>query len=261
MGILPRCVAAMIPGDFRYPVKRFLQKSFYSGLAKVSGGSNNALLWSYGQFKLSPPIILQGYMQGFYPLPNMKNNQIVDWYDPELRGVIPIHEFKARNDLRRFLKKEKGKEADQQLEIKVNANFKETIIACSTPRGNKRTKTWLSSDYIKAALELHKMGMAHSVETYQNGVLVGGVIGLAINGYFSTLSLFHTVDNASKVAFYYLLLKLKNDGFKLHLAGAADAWFSQYGMINVGKDEFRADLLNALTSPVKFTHTIPELEF
>jgi len=261
MGVLPKYVAAIIPEDFKYSVKIFLKKTFYFGLAKVSGGRNNALLWSYGQFELSPFIILQGYMQGFYPLPHMKNNEIVEWYDPELRGIIPIHGFKAGNDLLRFLKKEKLKETDQQLEIKINANFKETIVACASPRGNKRTKTWLSADYIKAALELHEMGMAHSVETYQNGVLVGGVIGISINGYFSTLSQFHTVDNAGKVAFYYLLLKLKNDGFKLHLAGAADSWLSQYGMVSVEKDAFKADLLNALTSPVKFSINIPELVF
>jgi leucyl/phenylalanyl-tRNA--protein transferase len=261
MGILPKSVAAIIPGNFRYPVKRFLQKSFYFGLAKVSGGRNNALLWSYGQFELSPSIILQGYMQGFYPLPNMMNHKIVDWYDPELRGVIPIHGFKAGDDLRRYFKKEKLKATDQQLEIKINTDFKGTIIACATPGGNKRVKTWLSPEYIKAALELHEMGMAHSVETYQNGVLVGGLIGLSINGYFSTLTQFHTVDNAGKVAFYYLLLKLKKDGFKLHLAGAANTWLSQYGMVTVEKEEFRADLLNALTSPAKFTQEIPELEF
>lgn len=258
MGILPKYLSDIIPDKIKHPVKKLLQRSFHMGLSKVSGGHNNALLWSFGQFELSPFILIQGFMQGFYPLPNMSNHKIIEWYDHELRGIIPINTFKARNDLWRYLKKEKSKEMDKQFQIKINTNFYETITACSVPRGKKK-RTWLSADYIKAATELHKMGMAHSVETYQNGVLVGGVIGLAINGYFSTLTLFHTVDNASKVAFYYLLVKLKNDGFKLHFTGTADAWFSQYGMVNVEKNEFRSSLLSAITTPATLTPNVPEL--
>lgn len=105
------------------------------------------------------------------------------------------------------------------------------------------------------------MGVAHSVETYQNGKLVGGVFGISINGYFATLSLFHSVDNASKVAFYYLLLKLRDDGFKLHVSGDANTWFTQYGSINISKDEFRKDLVKATMAPVTFSANVPRLEF
>jgi leucyl/phenylalanyl-tRNA--protein transferase len=261
MGFLPKYVSAVVPNHIKVTGKRLLQKSFHKGLSKVSGGDNDALLWSYAQFKLSPFLIIQAYMQGFYPFPNMENNKIIEWYDLDLRGVIPIQDFKARGDLYRFLKKEKLKEANPQFKIKINADFKAVILACAEPRGGKRQKTWLSTEYIEALLELHNMGLAHSVEAYENGVLVGGVMGLAINGYFSTLSLFHTVDNASKVAFYYLLTKLKDDGFKLHFTGTPDAWFSQYGMINVEKEIFRKDLLGAVTAQVAFTKNIPQLLF
>lgn len=260
MGILPKQVSSIIPNKVKTPTKRFLQQVFHSALTKVSGGQDNALSWSFGQYALSPYIILQGYLQGSYPMPDMDGGHTLNWYDPELRGIIPIADFKIRNDLMRCIKKDRLQEAHKRFEIKINANFHETILACSRPRGQK-TKTWITPEYIKVALELHRMGVANSIETYQNGVLVGGVFGIAINRYFATLSLFTTVDNASKVAFSYLLTKLKEDGFKLHVSGDANTWFSQYGAINIEKREFREQLVKAITSPLVFSNKVPELSF
>nr|WP_068889319.1 leucyl/phenylalanyl-tRNA--protein transferase [Pedobacter panaciterrae] len=260
MGILPKQVATVIPDNTRQSIKRFLQQFFQFGLTKISGGKSNALLWSYGHFELTPFIIFQGFSQGSNLLPNLNGGTHHVWEDPELRGIIPIADFKLRNDLLRCLKKEKTLDPTQQLEIRINSNFNDTIVACARTDG-KKNRVWLTSDFIKSALHLHEMGIAHSIEAYQNGILVGGVIGFAINGYFITLSLFHTVDNASKIAFYYLLVKLKDDGFILHLSGAANSWFTQYGMINVQKDEFRISLMQAIATPTKFSTTVPQLTF
>lgn len=260
MGILPKQVSAIIPQTIRKPTRKFLQQLCYKGLTKVSGGKDKALSWSYTQFELSPYLFLQGYLQGSYPMPDMNDGKTLNWYDPELRGIIPIPDFKIRNDLLRCLKKNKLQEADQQFEIKIDTNFHETLQACSRPRG-EQTKTWITPEYIKIALELHRIGVAHTIETYLNGVLVGGVYGIAINGYFATLSLFHTVDNAAKVAFYYLLEKLKADGFKLHVSGDANTWFTQFGAVNIDKSEFRAKLMTAITSPLSFSDQVPEPTF
>lgn len=121
---------------------------------------------------------------------------------------------------------------EEKIQIKVNHNFRDTILSCAKPRG-KKNNTWITPEYIEAVIELHNMGIAHSIEAYQNGLLVGGAVGLSINGFFATLSLFHTVDNASKIAFCYLLQKLKDDGFKLHHCGDVDSWFTQYGMVAI----------------------------
>lgn len=258
MGILPQQVSSAITKRIRKPAKRFLQQLFHSALIKVSGGKDNALSWFYAQLEWSPYLILQGYLQGSYPMPDMEGGKTLNWYDPELRGIIPITDFKVRNDLLRCLKKEKLQEPDKRFDIKINSNFHETLLGCSSPRGGN-TKTWITPEYISIALELHDMGVAHSIETYLNGVLVGGVYGISINGYFATLSLFHTVDNAAKVAFYYLLVKLSADGFKLHVSGDANTWFTQYGAINIAKNEFRARFMNAITTPAVFSTTVPEL--
>lgn len=258
MGFLPKVVSSIVPTKFKGPSKRLLQQILHSGLIKVSGSHEDALLWSYAQVELTPYIMVQGYLQGTFPMPKVDNNKIFIWHDPDPRAIIPVADFKIRNDLLRCLKKDRLQESDKRFEIKLNANFEQTIINCSKPRGEK-TSTWISTEYMKVMLELHKMGIAHSVETYQNGELVGGVLGVALNGYFVTLSLFRTVDNASKVAFCYLLTKLKEDGFKLHITGDADSWFAQFGAINVTKNDFRQELISAITAPVTFTSLVPEL--
>jgi len=258
MGFLPQLVSSIVPTRLKGPTKRLLQRVFHSGLTKVSGGQEEALLWSNAQLKISPYVMIQGFLQGTSPMPQVDNNKIFKWHDPDPRAVIPVADFKIRNDLLRCLKKDKLQEVDQRFEIKLNANFEQTIINCSKPRGEK-TNTWISAEYMNVMLELHKMGIAHSFEAYKNGELVGGVFGVALNGYFITLSLFRTVDNASKVAFCYLLTKLKEDGFKLHITGDADSWFAQFGAVNVTKEDFRKQLITAITAPVSFTSSVPAL--
>ncbi|WP_316820429.1 leucyl/phenylalanyl-tRNA--protein transferase [Pedobacter gandavensis] len=260
MGFLPKVVSSMIPDRLKRSTKRRLQQLFYSGLVKVSGGQEEALYWSCAQSKISPYMMIQGFLQGTFPMPKVNNNSIFIWYNPDPRAVIPVAGFKLRNDLLRCLKKDRLQELDKRFEVKINADFEQTIINCSKPRGEK-TNTWISPEYIQVMLELHQLGIAHSVETYQNGELVGGVFGVALNGYFITLSLFRTVDNASKVAFCYLLSKLKEDGFKLHLTGDSDSWFAQFGALNVTKNDFRQELISAITAPVSFTSRVPSPKF
>lgn len=241
------------------PTRELLIQFFSTGLNKVLKGKENVLLWSYSQFDLSPFMIYQGYTQGRYPLPHSSDRSKMNWYDPLMRGIIPVADFKIRNDLLRRLKKENRCAENDKIQIRVNFNFKDTIFSCAMPRGTK-TKTWITPEYIEAVLGLHHMGIAHSVEAYQNGVLVGGLVGLSINGFFATLSLFHTVDNASKIAFCYLLQKLKDDGFKLHHCGDVDSWFTQYGMIAIDRERYREELMKAITSPVAFTEKVPVLD-
>lgn len=260
MRIISKELAANIRENVETRTRRSLQQLLQMALTKASGGKNDAFLWSYGQFELSPFLLLKGFLQGIYPLPNMTDGKIIEWYDPEIRGIIPLQDFKMQKDLQRRMKKEKFQEPEKKFEVRINTSFEETILACASPRGQK-TKTWLTPEYIKTAMELHKMGFTHSIETYQNNVLVGGVIGIAINGYFKSLTLFHSVDNASKIAFYYLLVKLRDDGFTLHDVGVASEWFRQYGLIAMPRNDFREQLVTAITAPVKFTNQVPVLEF
>lgn len=251
MSILLRKIKQLIPVQLKSRVRQTAQKVAYKVFEKSSGGKENALLWSYGQSDYTPFLLLQGYMQGNYSVAKMDDHNDRQWHDPALRGIIPIQNFKVRGELKRFMKNNKLQPVEKQFEIRVNERFAETVNGCAQISG-KRSKTWLTPSYIQALIELHEQGHAHSVETYQNGELVGGVIGIAINGYFATLTLFHSVDYASKVAFYHLLEKLKEDNFHLHFCGTPDSWLSQYGMVVVDRETFRKDLMAAITVPGLF---------
>lgn len=258
MGVFHKLTKSIIPQKYKSPTIRLFQKVFHKGLVKVSGGEEEALNWAHAQAKLTTFNLMQGFLLGTFPMPEISDNKIFVWLDPYPRGIIPVDNFKIRNDLKRCLKKNSTLEPHERFEVKLNTNFEQTVLNCAKPR-NEKKNTWLTPEYRKVLLELHELGITHSVETYQNGKLVGGVLGVAINGYFITLSLFRFVDNASKVAFAYLLNKLKEDGYKLHFSGAADAWFTQFGAINVSKEEFRTEFIPAITAPVTFSTNIPEL--
>lgn len=240
--------------------KRLLQHLLFSALILVSGGKVNTVLYSHHCLPLTSYNLYRGFATGIFPLPNMRNRKKVKWYDPNQRGIIPIKDFKVQEGLLRILKKDLKNPNARQFEVRINSNFEETVLGCSKPR-NAKGLTWLSAEYMKALTELHQLGIAHSVETYQNGVLVGGVIGVSIGSYFNTLSLFHTVNNASKVAFYHLLVKLKQDGFALHDFGNPNPWVSQFGLDVFSRDNFKMELMKAVSKPNIFTNNLPNLDF
>ena len=239
--------------------KALMLTALFAAHSKLTGDALKSVLWSYRTFELTPEnIMLKGYFQGVVPLPNVSHNQRIEWHDPEFRGLIPITGFKAHKDLIRLLKKNLTTTSTERFEVKINHNFKKTIECCAMPR-KKTSRTWLSKEYINAAVELHELGIAHSIETYQNGVLVGGVIGYAVNSYFADITLFHTVDNASKVGYYYLLHKLRDEGFTLHDSGFGQNWFHQFGAVDTPRAEFKRQLAKSIIMPTKFTENVPEL--
>ncbi|SER60941.1 leucyl/phenylalanyl-tRNA--protein transferase [Pedobacter rhizosphaerae] len=258
MQLSSRLLSIFFPGNAKHKAQRKLQQILFFALSKVSRSKGNALLWANSQFELSPHALVSAFTQGYVVFPNMRNHKIVEWLDPEVRGILPIDHFKMQEGLFKLLKKERAREV-KEFDIKIDENFEATIRACAEPRDLKAI-TWLSEEYINSTIQLHKMGIAHSVEAYKNGKLVGGVVGVAINGYFMSLSLFHTVNNAGKVAFYYLMLKLKADGYKLHDLGMPNPWIQQFGMKSLPKKDFKEALLRAITSPLAFTHEVPVLE-
>jgi len=258
MGVLRKIVSSVIPAKYKGSTMKLFQKVLHNGLITVSGGAEEALFWAHAQAKLTPYTLIQGFLQGTFPMPQVDNNDIFIWFDPDPRGIIPVADFKIRKELLTFLKKNRLQEAHKRFEVKLNTNFEQTVRNCANPRGDKTT-TWITPEYMKVMLELHEMGIAHSVETYQNDKLIGGAFGVSLNGYFVSLSVFRTIDNAGKVAICYLLNKLKEDGFKLHISGAADSWLTQFGAVNISKEDFKKELIKAIISPVIFSPQIPEL--
>lgn len=145
--------------------------------------------------------ILLAYSQGIFPWP-ISDEYPLAWFSPDPRGILAFDKLHLSKSFKKFLKK-------NPYEVRFNTSFEAVIRSCAKSPRSDNAGTWITDDIIKAYIELHKEGYAYSVETYLDDVLVGGVYGVCINRFYSGESMFHTKDNASKVALVSLLYKLK----------------------------------------------------
>jgi leucyl/phenylalanyl-tRNA--protein transferase len=153
---------------------------------------------------LAPDRILDAYRRGIFPWGTVEGQPL--WYSPNPRMVLFPDEFRLT---RSFCKTLRG----QNYEVRFDHNFPATISACSeTPRPGQ-DGTWISPEMSNAYIRLHELGWAHSVETYVEGDLVGGLYGLAIGRMFYGESMFSRRSNASKIAFAHLVRLLGEQQF------------------------------------------------
>jgi len=151
---------------------------------------------------IKPEILIQAYKQGYFPMAYHKEGDIY-WHCPDPRAIIPLDNPSKPKSLRRT-------ENKYEFEYRINHNFKEVITRCSD-----REDTWISAEIIETYMRLHFLGYAHSVETYLDEELVGGLYGVSIGGAFYGESIFNNVTDAGKGAFFYLIEHLKGKNFQL----------------------------------------------
>ena len=153
---------------------------------------------------LAPDRILDAYRRGIFPWGTVEGQPL--WYSPDPRMVLFPEEFRLTRSLRKTLR-------GQNYEVRFDHDFPATIAACSkTPRPGQ-DGTWISPEMMNAYIRLHELGWAHSVETYVEGDLVGGLYGLAIGRMFYGESMFSRSSNASKIAFAHLVRRLDEQQF------------------------------------------------
>ncbi len=150
---------------------------------------------------IAPEILLQGYRLGVFPM--AMEDGAIEWFSPDPRGVLPLDGFHAPHALARLLTK-------QRFEIRINVSFTEVMRRCA-----RRDETWINEEIIASYTRLHQLGYAHSVETWRDGKLVGGLYGVALGGAFFGESMFHEVTDASKVALAGLVDRLRARQFIL----------------------------------------------
>jgi leucyl/phenylalanyl-tRNA---protein transferase len=176
---------------------------------------------------LSPERIITAYSNGIFPWYN-KNEPIL-WWSPDPRCVMFPGNFKISKSLRLLLKK-------NIFEIRFDTNFKKIIDNCAKVHQANDSDTWITREMKKAYILLHNLGHAHSVEVYLNQKIVGGLYGIAIGKVFYGESMFHTVSNASKVAFYYLIERLKHWHFDI-----IDNQTTSEHLLKMGSEEIERD--------------------
>ncbi|MCL7462684.1 leucyl/phenylalanyl-tRNA--protein transferase [Pseudomonas sp. NW5] len=154
---------------------------------------------------LSPERLLAAYRHGCFPW--FSAGQPILWWSPDPRMVLFPEELHVSHSLRKLLRQ-------QRFEIRLDHDFAAVIKACAEPRAYAEG-TWITPAMQAAYLELHRQGIAHSVEAWQDGELVGGLYGLALGRLFFGESMFSRRSNASKVAFVSLVERLRDAGFVL----------------------------------------------
>ena len=152
---------------------------------------------------LSVEMLLRAYSKGIFP---MDNAGVLEWYSPNPRGIIPLDDrFHIPARLARTIRS--GKYTTTS-----DTAFREVMRACAEPRPDAPA-SWISDHFIDVYCELHARGYAHSIETWRDGVLVGGLYGVALGGLFAGESMFSRDRDASKVALVDLVGRLRRNGF------------------------------------------------
>jgi leucyl/phenylalanyl-tRNA--protein transferase len=183
---------------------------------------------------LSVRRLLLAYRTGVFPW----TIEPVSWWSPDPRAVFELDGFHVSRSLAKVIRNE-------VFEITIDRAFRRVMQECAAPARGRRS-TWISPEFIEAYTELHEHGHAHSLECWQGGELAGGVYGVAVRGLFAGESMFHRASNASKVALFYLIEHLKQQGFVLFDIQMLTSATEQLGGVTIPRDEYLRRLAEAV---------------
>ncbi len=199
--------------------------------------------------ELSPQLLLHAYANGLFPMAESAQASELYWYDPDFRGILPLDTFHVPRKLRRTVRR-------GVFEVRVNSAFRTVMEGCA----GARPTTWINREILDLYCRLHRNGQAHSVETWQNGTLVGGLYGVSLGGAFFGESMFSLVTDASKVALIHLVARLRRGGFSLLDTQFVTDHLSQFGAIEIPRDDYRWLLYEATESDGDFEGAEPGAE-
>ena len=187
---------------------------------------------------IDPYLLLEGYRLGVFPMATEDDS--IEWFSPDPRAILPLETFHVPHALRRVLRR-------KIFETTIDRAFPEVIRACAN-----REDTWINREIIESYTRLHEMGHAHSVETWKEGKLAGGLYGVAVGGAFFGESMFHYVTDASKVALVALVERLRARRFVLLDTQWLTPHLQQFGAIEIPRNHYLRLLRRAVDLPRKF---------
>lgn len=216
------------PQDLRFPP---VESASPEGLLAIGGG-------------LSSERLLAAYRQGIFPW--YSEGQPILWWSPDPRTVLFLDRLKVSRSLRKTLRK-------TLFRITTDSEFRRVMHHCAMPRKKQANGgTWITAEMVAAYCRLHQLGAAHSVETWHNNRLVGGLYGVALGRAFFGESMFSVMDDASKVALVYLVQQLERWGFELIDCQMPSPHVSSLGAEEIARTEFLTRLKTALRHPDRF---------
>ena len=184
-------------------------------------------------------LLIRAYAQGVFPMAEPGTGEIY-WYHPDPRAILPLDTFHISKTLRKRVR-------SNIYEIRIDTVFSKVMQECAKPRSDE-SDSWIDQRIIDAYSELHDMGLAHSVEAWQNDELVGGLYGVSINGLFAGESMFGRQTDASKVCLVHLVEHLKQRGYSLLDVQFQNNHIAQFGVIEIPRAQYMQRLQDALES-------------
>jgi leucyl/phenylalanyl-tRNA---protein transferase len=187
---------------------------------------------------LTPDVLVAAYMQGIFP---MDVEGTIQWFSPDPRAIIELDGFRVSRSLRQVYR-------NGRYEVRIDTDFDALIRACA----DREEATWISDEIITAYNRLHQIGLAHSVESWQEDELVGGLYGVSIGGAFFGESMFHRRRDASKVALVALVERMRDRGFVLLDIQFMTEHLSQFGAVEIPRSDYLTRLKAAVQVETSF---------
>ena len=184
---------------------------------------------------LNPTRVIRAYQSGIFPWYS-KDDPIL-WWSPNPRLIMELDDFKLSKSLKKSMKK---------FTYKFDTNFTQVMRECQIIDRGDQLGTWINEDIIEAYSSLHHLGIAHSVESYFNDELVGGLYGVVVGGVFCGESMFAKKTDASKAAYATLVEHLKKWGYDFIDCQVPTEHLKSLGAIEISRDKYLQKLEKSL---------------
>lgn len=189
---------------------------------------------------LAVPRLLEAYRNGIFPW----SATPITWWSPDPRGILDLEQFHLSKRVQR--KRRQGR-----YRFSFDEAFPEVIASCAEPSPG-REDTWIEPELEEAYIRMHEAGYAHSVECWDNDVLVGGAYGVSLGGFFAGESMFSRISDGSKMALAHLIEHLRKQGFILFDTQMVTPHTQSLGAFPIPRELYLQKLEAALEKPCRF---------
>ncbi len=200
--------------------------------------------------EITPEVLLKAYACGIFPMAEAADDPALYWIEPERRGILPLDHLHVPTRLKRTIRQ-------GVFDMRIDTSFEAVIAGCGAERPGRQT-TWINDKIRSLCGQLFTMGYCHTVETWHDGKLVGGLYGVSLGGAFFGESMFSTERDASKVALTYLAARLLFGGYRLLDCQFVTDHLRQFGTVEINRAEFHEQLERALEVTGEFNRLPPD---
>lgn len=200
--------------------------------------------------EITPDVLLKAYACGIFPMAEAADDPALYWIEPERRGILPLDHLHIPSRLKRTIR-------HGTFEVRIDSAFDAVIAGCGASKPGRQS-TWINDKIRMLCKTLFEKGFCHTVETWHEGQLVGGLYGVSLGGAFFGESMFSTERDASKVALTYLAARLIHGGYRLLDCQFVTDHLRQFGTIEINRAEFHVELEAALAVSGQFLRLPPD---